>query len=208
MQLGILTESGVVMNAAPILLGDEKGFMGILKKNNRNEEISQLIDLTKRLKKIDSLKDKKAIYKSYGEKEKVLNDIITILANGDSAMAANGNMRMFKYSNELDLIRGQQGMIELGFHCLMYADNVRYEFKRDYYEILSQIFNRDELQLANVALCPEFMEERKSSEVSFSKSLSIKQAPVKNAKTGGQLLPENVKKETEHFEDLQYERVK
>lgn len=49
-------------------------------------------------------------------------------------------------------------MIELGFHCLMYADNVRYEFKRDYYEILSQIFNRDELKLNNVALCPEFME--------------------------------------------------
>jgi hypothetical protein len=53
-------------------------------------------------------------------------------------------------------------MIELGFHCLMYADNVRYEFKRDYFEILSQIFNRDELNLTNVALYVEFMEVRKS----------------------------------------------
>jgi hypothetical protein len=42
---------------------------------------------------------------------------------------------------------------------------VRYEFKRDYYEILSQVFNRDELKLTNVALCPEFMEERKNSEL-------------------------------------------
>ena len=58
-------------------------------------------------------------------------------------------------------------MIDLGFHCLMYAENVRYEFKRDYYEILSQIFNRDELNLTNVALCPEFMEVRRSTELAI-----------------------------------------
>jgi hypothetical protein len=46
-------------------------------------------------------------------------------------------------------------MIELAFHCLLFADSVRYEFKRDYYEILSQIFNRDELKLTNVAISPE-----------------------------------------------------
>lgn len=42
MQLGILTESGVVLNSAPILLRDDKdgGFLGILKKNNRNENIT------------------------------------------------------------------------------------------------------------------------------------------------------------------------
>jgi hypothetical protein len=60
MQLGILTDNGVRMNAAPILLGDEQGgFLGILKKGNRNEKITQLIELTKKLKKIDNLKDKK-----------------------------------------------------------------------------------------------------------------------------------------------------
>jgi hypothetical protein len=56
-------------------------------------------------------------------------------------------------------------MIEIAFHCIIYADSVRYEFKRDYYEILSQVFHRDELKLTNVALCPEFMEERKTSEL-------------------------------------------
>ena len=44
---------------------------------------------------------------------------------------------MFNYSNELDLIRGQEAMIDLGFHCLVFAESVRYEFKRDYYELLS-----------------------------------------------------------------------
>jgi len=43
-------------------------------------------------------------------------------------------------------------MIELAFHCLLMVENVRYEFKRDYYEILSQIFMRDELKLTNLSL--------------------------------------------------------
>ena len=46
MQLGILTESGVLMNAAPILIGEEKdtagggAFMGILKKGQKNQNIT------------------------------------------------------------------------------------------------------------------------------------------------------------------------
>ncbi len=62
MQLGILTEGGLILNAAPILLNDEKdggGFLGILNKNNRNEHITNLIELTKKLKKLDTLKEKK-----------------------------------------------------------------------------------------------------------------------------------------------------
>jgi hypothetical protein len=52
-------------------------------------------------------------------------------------MAALGNPRMYQYSNELDLIRAQEAMIDLGFHCLTFVDTIRYEFKRDYYEIIS-----------------------------------------------------------------------
>jgi hypothetical protein len=44
-----------------------------------------LIELTKKLRKIDSIKDKKHVYKTYNEKEKIINDLITILADGDSA---------------------------------------------------------------------------------------------------------------------------
>jgi hypothetical protein len=83
------------------------------------------------------LKDKKQIQKTFGDKEKTVNDIIDILADADPAMTAHGNSRMFKYSNELDMIRAQSALIELGFHCLLLAENTRYEFRRDYYEILS-----------------------------------------------------------------------
>jgi hypothetical protein len=41
--------------------------------------------LTKKLRKIDSIKDKKSVYKTYNDKEKIINDMITILADGDSA---------------------------------------------------------------------------------------------------------------------------
>lgn len=171
MQLGVLTEHGVMINAAPILIGDEKDqangegtkFFGILKKGQRNEYITQLIEYTKRLRKIDGIKDKKAIYRTYSEKEKIVNDLIEILADGDPAMAALGNPRMYSYSSELDLIRAQEAMIDLGFHCLTFVDTVRYEFKRDYYEIISQIFNRDELKLTNVSLSRDAIEERRST---------------------------------------------
>lgn len=88
MQLGILTENGVMMNAAPILIGDDKdggAILGKLKKTQRNENITALIELTKKLRKIDSNKDKKNVFKTYSEKEKIINDLITILADGDNA---------------------------------------------------------------------------------------------------------------------------
>ena len=107
-------------------------------------------------------------------------------------------------------------MIELGFHCLMFAENVRYEFKRDYYEILSQIFNRDELKLTNVALCPEFMEERKSSDViallqqSDNKN-SIRSTLVFEKEDNKSAIERKVtvkQSKEEDFEDLQFDRIK
>jgi uncharacterized protein (DUF302 family) len=74
-------------------------------------------------------------------------------------------------------------MIELGFHCLMYADNVRYEFKRDYFEILSQIFNRDELNLTNVALYVDFMEVRKSQNLDHDSTALIRNSSIRSAIT-------------------------
>lgn len=129
-----MTENGIVMNAAPILLEEKDyGLFGLSRKNLRNDKITQLIDLTKKLKKIDNIKNKKQIYKTYNEKERILNDLISILSDTDNGVKG----QMFKYSDDFDLIRGQSAMIELAFHCLMLVENVRYEFKRDYYEILS-----------------------------------------------------------------------
>ena len=59
---------------------------------------------------------------------------------------------MFKYSDELDLLRAQYFLIDLAFHCLVFVENAWYELKKEYYEILSQIFMRDELRLSNMAL--------------------------------------------------------
>jgi hypothetical protein len=83
-----------------------------------------------------------------------LNTIIDLLIEDDRAMDGH----MFKYSDELDLMRAQYAMIDLAFHCLLFVENVRYELKKEYYEILSQIFMRDELRLSNLAL-GTFLEE-------------------------------------------------
>lgn len=87
MSLGILTESGIVMNAAPIIIEEKDiAFMGLTRKRQRNDKITQLIDLTKRLKKIDAYKNKKQIYSTYNEKEKILNEIIVILSESDKTV--------------------------------------------------------------------------------------------------------------------------
>lgn len=84
----------------------------------------------------------------------LLNTIIDLLIEDDRAMDGH----MFKYADELDLMRAQYAMIDLAFHCLLFVESVRYELKKEYYEILSQIFMRDELRLSNLAL-GSFMEE-------------------------------------------------
>lgn len=83
-----------------------------------------------------------------------MNTIIDLLIEDDRAMDGH----MFKYADELDLMRAQYAMIDLAFHCLLFVENVRYELKKEYYEILSQIFMRDELRLSNLAL-GNFLEE-------------------------------------------------
>jgi len=99
----------------------------------------------------------------------------------------------------------------------MFAENVRYEFKRDYYEILSQIFNRDELKLTNVALCQEFMEERKSSDViallqqsdhknSIRSTLLVFEKDVNKSAIERKVTVKQSKEED--FEDLQFDRIK
>ena len=83
-----------------------------------------------------------------------MNSIIDLLIEDDRAMDGH----MFKYVDELDLMRAQYAMIDLAFHCLTFVESVRYELKKEYYEILSQIFMRDELRLTNLAL-GQIMEE-------------------------------------------------
>ena len=51
--------------------------------------------------------------------------------------------------------------MDLALHCLQLAEHVKYDQKKDYYEIVAQVLTREELSLANVALGAE-MEERAS----------------------------------------------
>ena len=79
---------------------------------------------------------------------KVLTQIVDLLIEDDKAMDGH----MFKYNDDLDLLRAQYSLIDLAFHCLMFVESAWYELKKEYYEILSQIFMRDELRLSNMAL--------------------------------------------------------
>lgn len=160
MTLGVLTENGISMNVSPID-ATASGLSGLMKKGTKNnEKITQMIDLISKLKKLDQVSgtgqkgqsnqvsQKKNDYNKYNEKLTILNSIIDLLIEDDRAMDGH----MFKYVDELDLMRAQYAMIDLAFHCLTFVESVRYELKKEYYEILSQIFMRDELRLTNLAL--------------------------------------------------------
>lgn len=55
MSLGILTENGIVMNSSPILFEEKDSlFLGLLKRTHRNDKISSLIELFKKIKKMDT----------------------------------------------------------------------------------------------------------------------------------------------------------
>jgi hypothetical protein len=41
-------------------------------------------------------------------------------------------------------------MIELGFHCILYAANVKYEQRHFYYSILALLFERGEFKLSAI----------------------------------------------------------
>lgn len=71
--------------------------------------------------------------KQFNERLTVLNGIVDLLIEDDRAMDGH----MFKYSDELDLLRAQYALIDLAFHCLVFVDMARYELKKEYYEILS-----------------------------------------------------------------------
>lgn len=47
MTLGILTENGIVMNQIPIMFEEkDNALFGLIKKSNKNEKVTRLIDLT------------------------------------------------------------------------------------------------------------------------------------------------------------------
>lgn len=102
MSLGTLTENGIVMNHSPILIEEKDGsIIGFLKKPHRNEKITSLIELTKSLKKLDNVKNKKMNVKAFNEREKLLSDVILIIKDNDKGL----EKLQFKYVDELDLIR-------------------------------------------------------------------------------------------------------
>ncbi len=48
-------------------------------------------------------------------------------------------------------------MLELGFHCLAFAD-MRFEFRKEYYDILTTILIREEFNLTNLSLNTDILE--------------------------------------------------
>ena len=118
-----------------------------------NKKINDLVKYQDKLKALDALKGRKAA-KSTSEKELCLSEIVQILQASDTSIH-----KVFFYESELALIKAQQSLIELGFHCLMFAPNVKYEQRHYYYTILTLIFLRGELKLQQIGFTDDIEQE-------------------------------------------------
>ena len=215
MTLGVLTENGISMNVSPIAAyedGQLKALKGLM-KGKQNERITLLIDYTQKLKKLDTAggakqanNNKKVDQGKINEKLAVLNQIIDLLIEDDKAMDGH----MFQYSDELDLLRAQYTIIDLAFHCLVFVENARYELKKEYYEILSQVFMRDELRLTNMALNQLMEEIEEKIEVLKQSELNTTEGTLQTKNSGFSLnsVLSEEKQELEYLEKVKAEKLK
>lgn len=110
MTLGVLTENGISMSVSPISAFENNLMISEHEKKGlkNNEKITNLINLTLKLKKLDTVSGKQAnnqkkvdAYNKYNEKLTTLNAIIDLLIEDDKGVEGH----MFKYADELDLMR-------------------------------------------------------------------------------------------------------
>mmetsp|Transcript_3420 Transcript_3420/g.2403 ORF Transcript_3420/g.2403 Transcript_3420/m.2403 type:complete len:91 (+) Transcript_3420:967-1239(+) len=60
------------------------------------------------------------------------------------------SMSSFVYSNEDELMKGQEVLIELGLHVLQFAEYADYELREQYYSLICQVLKRGELSLGQL----------------------------------------------------------
>ncbi|TNV86417.1 hypothetical protein FGO68_gene3402 [Halteria grandinella] len=157
MVLGVLTEIGVGANISPISNNQYQLLIEPqIKEFKNNQKIASLIGLTQQLKEQDSMivnnvpskRQTKLFQKMLNKMLSILNQIIDTLIDYDKVMDG----QMFKYNDQLDLIHAQNAMIDLAFFCLEKVKNAKQDLQKEYYEILCQIYLRDEFRLTNMAL--------------------------------------------------------
>lgn len=84
MVIGRLTEQGIQIETAPIIMEEQDSLlMSFFKKSNKNENLNELMRLAKKLKSLDSIKNKKQSQLKNLEKEETVKSLKSLLEKSD-----------------------------------------------------------------------------------------------------------------------------
>ena len=137
MKVGVLTKQGIILTSKPILEDAD----GVIK--DIDKPVKKIIALKDKLIKSDTgrVKQRLTLY----EKIQLFTEIGQLLQKSEK-----NSMMSFIYPNEQDLIDAQRHMIELGLHCLEFAEFVDFDAREYYYNTLCHILKRSELDLGQI----------------------------------------------------------
>ena len=147
----MLTEKGITFMSVPFLLDSKPGGGFFDKMGQMPSEIKELMTLKNQLVAYDTGKLHKK--PSFQEVSLVLREIIELCKISHKTTFVS----LF-YPSETLLIKAQEVFIELAFHCIKFADLVIFDFKGYYYQILSLVFRRAELDLAQAGFLTKITE--------------------------------------------------
>ena len=115
LKVGVLTKHGITFSSKPVLL--DAGSLGALKANNPVTKFRILKDKLI-LSDTGRTKHRLTLY----DKMQLFRDLSTLLHHSDKS-----SMISFLYPTESDLVTAQQHLIDLGLHCLEFAEYVEFD---------------------------------------------------------------------------------
>lgn len=142
MKVGVLSKTGISFTSKPILIDNQTATQKVIKED-AYLPFKKFLELKEKLILSDTGRLKQRL--TYQEKLPIFNEINTLLLKSEK-----NSMLSYIYSNEQELIFAQKELIDLGMHCLEFAEFVDFQEKEYYYQALCQIFKRSELDLGQI----------------------------------------------------------
>lgn len=151
MMTGITTEDGFNVQS-PVTVGSSKSTKTKISFPSYMERIKEL---TVRLRSFDHHRQENCnqlallSLNDYDSHRAAIEELSELLKKSDKS-----TMTCFLYKNTLALIRSQNILLDLGEHLLSFADLVIYDFRPYYYQCLTELLKRGELDLGSLSWDP------------------------------------------------------
>ena len=151
---GVNTEGGYELQSMSVMLNRKK--VNLKRKVELPYEMSELCEHTKKLKEFINKKFTNTLnytpYLDSGEFESHVKNLADI--NRLLQLSSMDSMVCFTYKHLTDLVRAQEILLDLAEHLCAYCDYIVYDVRPYYFECLTHLIKRGELDLGNLKINP------------------------------------------------------